>query len=110
MFNRFQLGTKSVEYLAKSKLEDSTAVVLLKGMYHLNKNNMIVGSPKEIALDLGITMWDFDSGMRTLKQYDCVRKFTKREYMINPDVIYVGNRYDVAKFMWDNQTSRGLRK
>jgi len=54
---------------------------------------------------------DFHRGLRVLKKSDFIRKYTKKEYMLNPDVMFNGNdkQYFIVKHMWDTQTSRGLR-
>ena len=106
-----QLGTQPASFLTKAKLNSSAALVLLKIMYHMNRVNMIAGTPDSIAKKAGMTLWDFTVGIRTLKQYDFVRKYTKQEYMLNPDVMFNGNdkQYFIVKHMWDTQAKRGLR-
>ena len=87
------------------------AGVLFKRMYQINRVNMVVGTPAKIADEAGITLHDFHRGLRTLKKCDFIRKFTKKEYMLNPDIMFNGNdrQYFIVKHMWDTQTSRGLR-
>ena len=111
MFNKFQLGTHPAVFLAKNKLSSSSALVLLKMMYHINRMNMVVGTPEKIAQMTGITLRDFSVGVRALKKCDLIRKYTKKEYMLNPDVMFNGNdrQYFIVKHMWDTQTSKGLR-
>ena len=111
MFNKFQLGTQSHEFLARAKLDSIAALVLLKMMCHINKSNMVVGTPKSIAETSGMTLREFILGSRSLKKSDLIRKYTKREYMLNPDIMFNGDdrRYYIIKHMWDTQTSRGLR-
>lgn len=111
MFNKFQLGTQSSDFLAKAKLDSVAALVLLKVMCHIDKQNMVVGTPMGIAQASGITIGDFTLGIRSLKKCDLIRKYTKKEYMLNPDIMFNGDdrRYYVLKHMWDTQTSRGLR-
>jgi hypothetical protein len=74
--------------------------------------NMVVGTPEKIAQMTGITLRDFSVGVRALKKCDLIRKYTKKEYMLNPDVMFNGNdkQYFIVKHMWDTQTSKGLRK
>tara|TARA_B100001245_G_C22872867_1_gene419736 strand:- start:1069 stop:1407 length:339 start_codon:yes stop_codon:yes gene_type:complete len=111
MFNKFQLGTQPANFLAKTKLNSAAALVLLKMMYHINRVNMVIGTPKSISETAGMTLGDFSVGIRSLKKCDLVRKYTKKEYMLNPDVMFNGNdkQYFIVKHMWDTQTSRGLR-
>ena len=111
MFNKFQLGTQPANFLAKTKLNSAAALVLLKIMYHINRVNMVIGTPKSISETAGMTLGDFSVGIRSLKKCDLVRKYTKKEYMLNPDVMFNGNdkQYFIVKHMWDTQTSRGLR-
>jgi hypothetical protein len=111
MFNKFQLGTQPATFLAKNKLSSSSALVLLKMMYHINRVNMVIGTPEKIAEMAGITLRDFSVGVRALKKCDLIRKYTKKEYMLNPDVMFNGNdkQYFIVKHMWDTQTSKGLR-
>jgi len=112
MFNKFQLNTPTAVFLAKSRLSNSASVVLLKMMCHIDRLNMVVGTPAYIAKIAGITVRDFSIGIRALKSYDLVRKYTKKEYMLNPDVMFNGDdkQYFIVKHMWDKQTSRGLRE
>ena len=111
MFNKFQLGTQPATFLAKNKLNSSAALVLLKMMYHINRINMVIGTPKDISKTIGVTIGDFTVGVRALKKCDLIRKYTKKEYMLNPDVMFNGNdkQYFIVKHMWDTQTSKGLR-
>ena len=111
MFNKFQLGTQPANFLAKTKLNSAAALVLLKMMYHINRVNMVIGTPKSKSETAGMTLGDFSVGIRSLKKCDLVRKYTKKEYMLNPDVMFNGNdkQYFIVKHMWDTQTSRGLR-
>lgn len=112
MFNKFQLGTQPTTFLANAKLDKSAALVLLKLMCHLNKMNMVVGTPKGISDMSGMTVGDFSTGIRVLKRCDLVRKYTKKEYMLNPDIMFNGDdrQYFIIKHMWDTQTGRGLRE
>tara|TARA_R110002020_G_scaffold399216_2_gene609080 strand:+ start:279 stop:500 length:222 start_codon:yes stop_codon:yes gene_type:complete len=73
---------------------------------------MVIGTPEKIAEMAGITLRDFSVGVRALKKCDLIRKYTKKEYMLNPDVMFNGNdkQYFIIKHMWDTQTSKGLRK
>jgi DNA-binding MarR family transcriptional regulator len=111
MFNKFQLGTQPATFLAKAKLSSAAALVLLKMMYHTNRVNIVSGTPKGIADKVGITIGDFTVGIRALKGCDFIRKYTKKEYMLNPDIMFNGDdrQYFIVKHMWDTQTSRGLR-
>lgn len=111
MFNKFLLGTQPANYLAHAKLDTVAALVLLKVMCHINKNNMVVGTPAKISETSGITIGDFTRGMRALKRVDLIRKYTKKEYMLNPDIMFNGDdrKYFIVKHMWDTQTSKGLR-
>ena len=111
MFNKFQLGTQPATFLANNKLGSAAALVLLKMMYHINRVNMVIGTPKGISEKAGITLGDFSVGVRDLKKCDLIRKYTKKEYMLNPDVMFNGNdkQYFIVKHMWDTQTSKGLR-
>lgn len=112
MFNKFQLGTQAAAVLAKAQLDGVAALVLLKMMYHIDKKNVVSGAPKDIADKAGMTIGDFGVGIRSLKKWDIVRKYTKKEYMLNPDVMFNGDdrQYFIVKHMWETQTSRGLRE
>ena len=111
MFNKFQLGTPPATLLANNKLSSHAALVLLKIMYKINRVNMVAGTSEEICKSTGMTLHDFHRGLRNLKKSDFIRKYTKKEYMLNPDVMFNGNdkQYFIVKHMWDTQTSRGLR-
>jgi len=112
MFNKLQLGTRPAAILSKTKLNKAGALVLLKLMYHINRINIVEGTPEEIAKIAGITLGDFHVGIRSLKQTDFIRKYTKKEYMLNPDIMFNGNdrQYFIVKNMWETQTTRGFRQ
>ena len=111
MFNKLQLGTQPAALLAKTKLTSSAALVLLKIMYHVNRMNMVFGTPDSISKLSGVRLHDFHRGLRSLKKLDFIRKYTKKEYMLNPDIMFNGNdkQYYIVKHMWDTQTSQGLK-
>jgi hypothetical protein len=111
MFNKFQLDTKAVTILSKAKLNGAASSVLLKFMFHINRSNMVVGAPADIAKLTRTSLREFNLGIRALKKYNFVRKYTKKEYMLNPDIMFNGDdkRYYVIKHMWDTQTTEGLR-
>ena len=67
MFNKFQLGTQPANFLAKTKLNSAAALVLLKMMYHINRVNMVIGTPKSISETAGMTLGDFSVGIRSLR-------------------------------------------
>lgn len=112
MFNKLQIGTKPADVLAKARLTGPAAVVLVKFMYSINRYNIISGGPKDIAENSGMTVRDFNVGIRDLKKADVVRKYTKKEYMLNPDVMFNGDekQYYIIRHMWETQTSKGLRE
>ena len=111
MFNKFQLGTAPATLLDNNKLSSDAALVLLKMMYKINRVNMVIGTPKTICQKSGMSLHDFHRGLRVLKKSDFIRKYTKKEYMLNPDVMFNGNdkQYFIVKHMWETQTSKGLR-
>ncbi len=111
MFNKLQVDTKEAAYINRQLSEKTAALVLLKMMYQANKFNIIRGNPKGISEYFGIGIGDFHLGIRKLKKIDFIRKYTKHEYMLNPDVSFNGDdrQYYIVKHMWDTQTSVGLR-
>ena len=111
MFIKLHLDSHAANLLAKDNVNSSAALVLLKIMYHINRVNMVIGTPDIIARTSGVRLHDFHRGLRELKQLDFIRKFTKKEYMLNPDVMFNGDdrQYYIVKHMWDTQTSKGLK-
>ena len=77
MFNKLQLGTQPATFLAKAKLNRAGALVLLKLMYHINRANMVMGTPQEISKLTGVTVGDFHLGVRSLKQLDFIWKYSQ---------------------------------
>tara|TARA_R110002096_G_scaffold236501_1_gene427208 strand:+ start:1724 stop:2062 length:339 start_codon:yes stop_codon:yes gene_type:complete len=112
MFNKLQTGTPEASYINRQLTDKSAALILLKLMQQASRFNIIKGNPKGISQHFGITAGDFHLGIRSLKKMDFVRKYTKHEYMLNPDVSFNGDdkQYFIVKHMWATQTSVGLRK
>lgn len=111
MFNKLQLTSHAALHVAKGDLPNSAGLVLLKLMYQVNRNNIIEGTPESISKEAGGNLHMFNRGLRTLKKLDFIRKYTKKEYMLNPDVLFNGNdkQYYIVKHMWDTQTTKGIR-
>jgi hypothetical protein len=112
MFNKIQTDTSESEDLVKSKISGSAAAVLVKFMFSVNKINMVKGTPDILCKQWKITPWEFKCGIKDLKKQNLIRKYTAKEYMLNPDISYNGDdkRYYIIKHMWDKQTSIGLRE
>ena len=112
MFNKMQLDN-SISRIARSPACTGPAVQVLHHFaYDMNKINMVRGTPAELAKHCRMKILQFNLGIKNLKQLNIIRKYTKREYMLNPDYAYNGDdkRYFIIKSMWDNQTTLGLRK
>ena len=111
MFNKLQLNSHAALHVAKGDLPNSAGLVLLKLMYQINRNNIIAGTPESISKKAGSNLHIFNRGLRALKQLDFIRKYTKKEYMLNPDVLFNGTdkQYYIVKHMWDTQTTKGIR-
>lgn len=112
MFNKLQLNN-SLSRIARSSACKGPAVQILHHfVYSMNKINVLQGSPEELAKQCHLKILQFNLGIKNLKELSIVRKYTKREYMLNPDYAYNGDdkRYYIIKSMWDNQTTTGLRK
>ena len=111
MFNKLQLNSHAALHVAKGDLSNSAGLVLLKLMYQINRNNIIAGTPESISKIAGSNLHIFNRGLHALKQLDFIRKYTKKEYMLNPDVLFNGTdkQYYVVKHMWDTQTTKGIR-
>lgn len=112
MFNKLQTDTPEANYVNRQLTDKSAALILLKFLQQANRFNIIKGNPKGIAEYFGIRVGDFHTGIRELKKMDFVRKYTKYEYMLNPDIAFNGDdkQYFILKHIWNTQTSKGLRK
>tara|TARA_R110002096_G_scaffold375890_2_gene569603 strand:+ start:278 stop:616 length:339 start_codon:yes stop_codon:yes gene_type:complete len=112
MFNKLQTDTPEASYVNRQLTDKSAALILLKLMQQANRFNIVKGNPKGISAHFGIVVGDFHLGIRKLKKIDFVRKYTKHEYMLNPDLAFNGDdkQYFIVKHMWNTQTSKGLRK
>jgi 5-methylcytosine-specific restriction endonuclease McrBC GTP-binding regulatory subunit McrB len=112
MFNKLQTDTPEASYVNRQLTDKSAALILLKLMQQANRFNIVKGNPKGISTHFGIVIGDFHLGIRNLKKIDFVRKYTKHEYMLNPDLAFNGDdkQYFIVKHMWNTQTSKGLRK
>lgn len=112
MFNKFLTDTAEAGYLRSKQLNASAALVLLKLMYRVNRYNIVEGSPSNLSWAMGISLWDFNHGVRVLKKMDLVRKYSKWEYMVNPQVMFNGEekQRQIVRQLWNNQTKRGFRQ
>lgn len=111
MFNKLQTSTKDSEKIVLNRLEGPGAMVFNKFMFQINRMNIISGTPDQLCSRWKLTTWEFRKGIEELKKNNIIRKYTAKEYMINPDIVYNGDdrQYYIIKTMWDNQTSSGLK-
>lgn len=111
MFNKLQQNSIEADTLRNGKLSGPAAVVFVKILFNVNQNNIIRGTPENIIQDAKITHWAFRKGIKNLKEKNIIRKYTAKEYMLNPDVSFNGDdkRYYILKHMWETQTSTGLK-
>lgn len=112
MFYKIYLQGAIANLIKKKLLGDHAKLVLFTSLVWLNKQNMIIGSPKALREQLDMSQHSFDLGIQELKNKNIMRKYTKKEYMINPNFVYYGDEqsFHVLKYMWDTQTTKGLRK
>lgn len=111
MFNKFSTSSPEARQLGTAPMEHCAGTVLLKLMFHMNRWNMVKGKPATLNKLMGISLWDFNHGVKALKKLDFVRKYTKWEYMVNPNLIFNGDekQFYIVQHMWDTQTKSGLR-
>ena len=111
MWNKTMTNTQSSKYLLQSLSDPRAGLLLIKFSLGINRINVVEGTAKELAKAWGISERNFIYGVKELKRLDIVRKYTKREYMLNPDVTYNGGdkQLYLIKHLWDTQTTRGLR-
>ncbi len=112
MFNKIQTDTPIAKLISSVVLETAAGIILCKFYHTMPRNNLMCGTPEMLAAKLNLSMWEFNIGIRQLKQLDAIRKYSAREYMVNPDLGYNGEekRYWVLKHLWDTQTKSGLHK
>ncbi|MEA2037057.1 MAG: hypothetical protein U9O94_06085 [Nanoarchaeota archaeon] len=104
-----------LSYISKSPtglINRSAKLMFINAALCINNQNIIKGTPKELQEKFKINSHSFEVAMQELKRNDLVRKYTKTEYMFNPDYMCWGVTadYKVLNHMWENQTTRGLRK
>ena len=111
MFNKLKQDTIEADTLRNGKLGGPAAIVFVKMLFSVNQNNIVQGTPEEITRDAKMTDWEFKLGIKNLKKKNIIRKYTAKEYMLNPDISYNGPdaRYYILKHMWDTQTTSGLK-
>jgi len=112
VFNKLQTDT-GISKLVHSQDMGSAAVhVLHYCSVHINRSNMLVGTPEQVAELFNMSILQFNQGINKLKKLNVIRKYTKKEYMLNPDIAYNGDdkRYFILRHMWDTQTTSGLRE
>jgi len=112
MWDKLMTDTNMAKFLAKKLNSPKAGLLLLKFMYHTDSSNLVAGVPVDIAKKFGISLRNFTYGVRELKGLDLVRKYSKREYMLNPAVSYHGDtkRAFILQHIWDTQTTSGLRE
>jgi hypothetical protein len=111
MFNKLIKDSTITKALHSKEMGSAAVHVLHYFSFSVNKQNMVVGTPKELAKSFRMSILQFNQGVQMLKKLQVIKKYTKKEYMLNPDIAYSGDdkRYYILKHMWDTQTTRGLR-
>ncbi len=111
MFNKIHTDTGVTVQLHKLDLGVSAVAVLHYICFNINKKNIVVGTPEYLAKKFNMSLRHFNTGVRVLKKIGVVKKYTKQEYMLHPDIAHNGDekRYWVIRHLWDTQTTTGLR-
>ena len=111
MFNKLHTDKGIGHALHKQDLGLAAVAVLHYFCFNINKQNIVTGTPETLSKLFNMSLLHINQGIRTLKKVDVIRKYTKQEYMLHPDIAYNGDdkRYWVLKHMWDTQTTSGLR-
>lgn len=114
MFETFDKTSKTSPEairLCRARIHPAAGIVLLKLCILSDRNNIVQGKPTDLAKEINVTLWEFNKGVRELKELDIVRKYTKTEYMISPNYKYNGDerRFYILQNMWENQTTKGKR-
>ena len=111
MFYKLYLDNPAGQVIKNNQINNKAKVLFISAVFHLNKRNMLVGSPKDIQKKLNISKGDFELGIQELKRNNLVRKYSKTEYMINPELTYYGDEkvFYTLKHIWDTQTTIGIR-
>ena len=106
MFNKFRTDSAESKQLASHPISANATLVLVKFMLFMNRMNLVKGSPDKLISKMGVTPWEFRHGVKSLKEKDFIRKYTKWEYMINPDLMFNGDdrQYYIILHMWRTQT------
>ena len=112
MFYKLRLDSKPISLIKHHVVSNRAKLLLINAMFFLNKNNMLVGSPSDLQEKLNLGKNEFELGIKELKIFDLVRKYSKQEYMFNPELLYCGDekKYAILLHMWEKQTTRGVRK
>jgi len=112
MFYKLRLDSQPIRLIKSHTITNRAKLLLLNALFYLDKNNMLIGSPKDLMKLLNLGKYDFEEGMKELKRFDLVRKYTKREYMFNPEILHYGDdkHLYILHHKWETQTTRGIRK
>ncbi len=112
MYNKFIVDTAEAKQVGCDPLDNKAAKVLLKFIWHMNKYGITKGTPNKLAQNMGISLWDFNHGVRALKKLNYIRKYTKWEYMVNPNIAGNGDdrQHYIVQHMWNSQTIEGSKE
>lgn len=112
MFMKVNQDTAATKIFQSRKVGRAAKAVFGIALMFIDRNNLLIGAPVNLQNKMGLGKSDFEIGMRDLKNADLVRKYSKQEYMFNPDLVCYGDErnYYILKDKWERQTTAGLRK
>lgn len=76
-------------------------------------NRMLVkGSPETVSQLIGVNVSNFCLAVRELKRMGLVRKYSRWEYMVNPECMEIDSIRDEEQlmYMWEKDSISGLRR
>ena len=112
-FKKLLEHTSTIQKITYDNDCPSGIYLFFKMLLVMNKYNTVLMSPSELGDMFGLSHRAVNKGIRYLKEQDYIRKLGKKEYMINPSIMYTGNAgrdYEYMIQRWVTDASPGVRK
>ena len=99
-----------------SKLFEGCADVKAYGVFirlflAVDQRMLVKGSPETVSKLIEVNVSNFCLAVRELKRMGLVRKYSRWEYMVNPECREIGSIRDEEQlmYMWEKDSISGLR-
>ena len=105
------IKNKVVSKLFEGCVDVKAYGVFIRLFLVVDRRMLVKGSPEAVSKLIGVNVSNFCLAVRELKRMGLIRKYSRWEYMVNPECKEIDSSRDEEQlmYMWEKDSISGLR-